>query len=71
MNKDSKQQYQRSLSFIKQMKIRKSKRGDLLIYINSTTVISLNRNYITKILQSSENDDFLPTDFNESQKESA
>lgn len=62
---ENKKQYQRSLNFIKQMKIRKSKKGDLLIYINATTVISLNKNYIQKILLSDDNDDFLPKESQE------
>jgi hypothetical protein len=62
---ENKKQYQRSLNFIKQMKIRKSKKGDLLIYINATTVISLNKKYIQKILLSDDNDDFLPKESQE------
>ena len=40
--------------FVKPFKVKRSSSGQLLIYLNSTTIISLHPNYINKILENSE-----------------
>ena len=48
----SKKQY--GLQFCKAQKVRKTKKGDLMVFINDSLVITINKNYVLKILLSEE-----------------
>lgn len=49
---DSKVALKKGLAFVEPSKVRKTKRGDLLIFVSEKIVITLNKNYVLKILNS-------------------
>lgn len=48
-------QYKKGLVFAQAQKVRKSKKGDLLVFVSESLVISINKNYALKILTSESN----------------
>lgn len=54
MEQQPKKYQNAGLNFTKAHKVRKTKKGDLMVFINETLVITINKNYALKILLSDE-----------------
>lgn len=50
---ENKKNEKKDFAFIKPLKVTKSKNGNVLVYINYTTAISLHPNYLKAILDNS------------------